>query len=104
MRIVMVLRKVLIALVKSYRRLLSPYLGGGCRFEPSCSEYALAAFARFGAIRGMRLTVSRLLRCRPEFPCGADPVPDAGHYVAALKGELLLPEEHVEQTACTDGY
>lgn len=46
-----------------------------CRFVPSCSDYALEALQRFGARRGLALTVRRLVRCRPGGPFGLDPVP-----------------------------
>jgi hypothetical protein len=46
-----------------------------CRFVPSCSDYALEALERFGARRGLGLTVRRLVRCRPGGPFGLDPVP-----------------------------
>ena len=51
-------QRILIALVKGYRLLLSPWLGSGCRFEPTCSAYALEALQRHGALTGGRLTLS----------------------------------------------
>ena len=54
---------------------LSPLLGGHCRFVPSCSYYADEALERHGALTGVRLTVRRLLRCHPFHPGGIDPVP-----------------------------
>jgi hypothetical protein len=68
--------RVLILLVRSYQLLLSPWLGGNCRFEPSCSQYAVQALARFGALRGGWLAVRRLGRCHPWATPGPDPVPD----------------------------
>lgn len=66
----------LMALVAAYRLLIRPLLiGGGCRFHPSCSEYAMQALARHGAIRGGWLTIKRLVRCRPGVIGGYDPVP-----------------------------
>lgn len=58
-----------------YRCLISPLLGPRCRFYPSCSEYAIAAVRNHGIIRGLFLTVKRLLRCHPWHPGGVDPVP-----------------------------
>lgn len=58
-----------------YQRLLSPVLGGQCRFAPSCSEYARLAVLRHGAIRGAGLALGRLLRCHPFHPGGYDPPP-----------------------------
>lgn len=70
-------RALLIALVKGYRLLLKPWLGNACRFEPSCSAYALEALQRHGAAAGGALTTGRLLRCHPWCHGGIDPVPDA---------------------------
>jgi putative membrane protein insertion efficiency factor len=67
----------LVALVRGYRLLLSPWLGSGCRFEPTCSVYALGALQRHGAAAGTALTVGRLLRCHPLCAGGCDPVPDS---------------------------
>lgn len=68
-------RQALIALVRGYRLLLSPWLGSSCRFEPTCSAYALEALQRHGAARGVALTGWRLLRCHPWCQGGHDPVP-----------------------------
>jgi putative membrane protein insertion efficiency factor len=62
-------------LVHAYRMTLSPLLGPSCRFEPSCSAYALEALERHGARRGAWLSVRRLLRCHPFHAAGYDPVP-----------------------------
>ncbi len=61
--------------VHLYRWTAAPLLGGQCRFEPSCSCYALEAIARHGAARGGWLAVRRTLRCNPWHPGGNDPVP-----------------------------
>ncbi|PXW99470.1 hypothetical protein C7444_101300 [Sphaerotilus hippei] len=63
-------------LVRGYRLLLSPWLGSSCRFEPTCSAYALQALSRHGAATGSRLTLWRLARCHPWCAGGHDPVPD----------------------------
>jgi putative membrane protein insertion efficiency factor len=74
------MQTVLIQLIRLYRFLLSPWLGQHCRFEPSCSSYALTAIERYGAARGSWLAVKRLSRCHPWHAGGFDPVPDdAGH-------------------------
>ena len=73
------MRRLLIGLVKGYRLLLSPWLGSACRFEPSCSVYALGALERHGALRGSALTAWRLLRCHPWCAGGHDPVPERAH-------------------------
>lgn len=71
------MKRVLLALLAFYKRLLSPLLPPACRFHPTCSVYAAEAIRRHGAWRGLRLTVSRLARCRPGGGGGDDPVPDA---------------------------
>lgn len=70
------MQTVLIQLIRLYRLLLSPWLGQHCRFEPSCSNYALTAIRRYGAARGSWLAVKRLSRCHPWHAGGFDPVPD----------------------------
>jgi putative membrane protein insertion efficiency factor len=67
--------RALLLLVEAYRAVLSPLLGGFCRYEPSCSRYAEEALRRHGAAAGLILTVKRLLRCHPFRPGGFDPVP-----------------------------
>ncbi len=62
--------------VRAWRFGIAPLLPPMCRFEPSCSRYAEEALRRHGVLRGTRLTVGRLLRCRPGCPGGQDPVPD----------------------------
>ena len=66
---------VLRAPIWAYRMLLSPVLPCACRFEPSCSRYALDALARHGALRGSWLAVRRIARCHPWGGGGYDPVP-----------------------------
>ncbi len=67
---------LLITLVKGYRLLLSPSLGSACRFEPTCSAYALAALQQHGALAGTYLTLGRLVRCHPWCDGGIDIVAD----------------------------
>lgn len=69
------IQRLLIGLVKGYRLLLSPWLGGSCRFEPTCSIYSLQALAQHGAAAGSYLTLRRLARCQPWCEGGHDPVP-----------------------------
>lgn len=83
------MRWIFVALIVFYRKALSPYYGGGCRYDPSCSEYALESLRRHGAVSGMRLTVRRLLRCRPPFPTGFDPIPARHQIHDALAGRLV---------------
>lgn len=68
-------RQVLSLPVRAYRLLLSPWLGSACRFEPTCSRYALQALERHGALAGSYLAAGRILRCQPWCVGGCDPVP-----------------------------
>lgn len=68
-------QRLLIALVRGYRFLLKPWLGQACRFEPTCSQYALTALERHGAVVGTALSAGRLLRCHPWCAGGCDDVP-----------------------------
>ena len=68
-------RRVLAGLIRGYQLALSPLLPPSCRFTPSCSQYALEAVSRHGAIRGAWLAARRLARCHPFHPGGFDPVP-----------------------------
>ena len=74
-RLVALPRDLLLLLVRGYRLLLKPWLGNACRFEPTCSQYALDALQRHGAVVGASLTAGRLLRCHPWCDGGCDPVP-----------------------------
>ncbi len=67
----------LLALVRGYRFFLKPWLGNACRFEPTCSAYAIDALQRHGAAAGAYLTLRRILRCHPGCNGGCDPVPQA---------------------------
>jgi len=69
-------RRALIGLVKGYRLLLSPWLGNSCRFEPTCSVYAIGALQRHGALAGTYLMLHRIGRCGPWCVGGCDPVPE----------------------------
>ncbi|NIY71808.1 membrane protein insertion efficiency factor YidD [Marivivens donghaensis] len=62
--------------VRAYRVVLSPYIGHSCRFQPTCSAYAMEALEKHGGIKGTYLTVHRLLRCHPWGSSGIDNVPD----------------------------
>lgn len=72
-----VIDRLLIALLRGYKFAISPLLGPRCRFTPSCSEYAMTAIGRFGAMRGGWLALRRIGRCHPLNPGGHDPVPPA---------------------------
>jgi uncharacterized protein len=64
---------LLISLVRAYQAVLSPLLGGSCRFEPSCSAYFILAVQKYGPWRGSWMGVRRILRCHPFHPGGHDP-------------------------------
>lgn len=70
--------RMLVLVVKVYQVTISQLFTGSCRFVPSCSQYAIEALERHGAVRGMWLSVCRLLRCQPFFRGGLDQVPPIG--------------------------
>jgi len=67
--------RLLIWIVKAYQLVLSPFFGQQCRFYPTCSQYALDALHKHGAIAGSYYTVRRLSRCHPWCDGGHDPIP-----------------------------
>ncbi|MDR0671262.1 MAG: membrane protein insertion efficiency factor YidD [Oscillospiraceae bacterium] len=69
------MKRVLLVLIRFYRRSISPLRPPVCRFVPTCSEYALEAVTRYGAARGAWLALRRLLKCHPFHAGGYDPVP-----------------------------
>lgn len=77
-------QRALICLVQGYRLLFKAWLGSACRFEPTCSAYALQALAQHGAARGVWLASGRLLRCHPYCDGGCDPVPQ--HFTRPATG------------------
>ena len=62
-------------LIRFYQMAISPLFPACCRFTPTCSQYALIAFRKYGFLKGFVLTAKRILRCRPGGPHGYDPVP-----------------------------
>jgi putative membrane protein insertion efficiency factor len=70
---------VLAAAVRVYQWTIRPLIGANCRFEPSCSDYAIQALASHGAWHGSLLAGRRILRCNPWVAGGADPVPACTH-------------------------
>lgn len=67
--------KILMGMVRGYKRYISPLLPDACIYSPTCSEYALEAIGKYGAARGGWLAIRRILRCNPFHPGGFDPVP-----------------------------
>ncbi|MBV6633716.1 MAG: membrane protein insertion efficiency factor YidD [Alphaproteobacteria bacterium] len=88
--LIRVLTLPLLALVYFYRYVISPLIGPSCRFQPTCSEYALDALKLHGPVKGTWLTVKRISKCHPWGSHGYDPVPGAhsccnGHGKSAAK-------------------
>ncbi len=69
------MRNLLILLIRIYQLTLSQILPHSCRFYPSCSEYAISALKEYDVIKGLFLSIKRLLRCNPFFVGGFDPIP-----------------------------
>ncbi|KAB8198799.1 membrane protein insertion efficiency factor YidD [Marilutibacter maris] len=85
--------RLFIALLRFYKRWISPLLGPRCRFYPSCSDYAMQSIARFGTLKGSWLAARRLARCHPLNPGGFDPVPPA-------PGQDALSDTNPEPPTC----
>lgn len=68
-------QRALLALLRFYKRNLSPALPPACRFVPTCSVYAMEAIEKYGAVKGGFLALKRILKCHPFHPGGYDPVP-----------------------------
>lgn len=69
------MRFLLLAVLRGYKRFLSPLVPPACRFEPTCSMYAMNAVEKYGAARGSWMAFRRLMRCHPFHAGGFDPVP-----------------------------
>ncbi|MEO7120241.1 MAG: membrane protein insertion efficiency factor YidD [Ginsengibacter sp.] len=64
-----------VVIIRIYQLLISPWLGPSCRYTPTCSQYGLEAFKKYGPVKGLWLTVKRIARCNPWGGHGHDPVP-----------------------------
>ena len=62
--------------IKIYQSVLSPFFGKSCRFEPTCSSYSIEAINQYGVVKGIILSIKRILKCHPWGKSGDDPVPD----------------------------
>jgi putative membrane protein insertion efficiency factor len=69
------MRRIIIFIIRGYQYLVSPFMAPSCRYTPSCSNYAIEAFQRFGFLRGLVLAVRRIFSCHPWHHGGYDPVP-----------------------------
>ena len=86
-------RAAMLAAIGFYSRFLSGWLGGQCRFAPTCSHYADVAIRRHGAARGSMMAVWRVLRCNPYGRGGRDPVPPARGTFSARYDDTIRAEE-----------
>jgi len=68
------LKKILLIVIKFYRKYISPLTGPSCIYEPTCSVYAMQAIEKYGALKGGIMAVKRILRCHPYHKGGYDPV------------------------------
>ena len=69
------MKSIALALIRIYKKVLSPFLGNHCRFYPTCSSYADEAIRKYGFLKGLVLGGKRILRCHPFHPGGIDSVP-----------------------------
>lgn len=84
-------QRLLLALIRGYQFLLSPWLGGACRYWPTCSDYAREAIEAHGALRGTWLAAGRLARCHPYGAGGVDPVPERFQWRCACGARHASP-------------
>lgn len=75
MVVYLVLKSILLALLRFYQVAISAFFGNCCRFEPTCSSFAMTAIQQHGCLKGCYMTTKRLLRCHPWHAGGYDPVP-----------------------------
>jgi putative membrane protein insertion efficiency factor len=96
------MKSVCLFLIRGYQAFLGPFLGGNCRFYPSCSHYAAEAIERHGARRGTALAVHRLLRCHPFSSGGVDLVPEESE-LSARVGTAQEPTDSERVTVAAGG-
>ena len=88
------MKTILIVFIKFYRTVISPLFPDSCRFYPSCSQYAIEAIGKFGAIKGMALAMYRILRCNPFCRGGYDPVPEKFTFKRVTQEKIDEEEKH----------
>ena len=71
------MKYLLIGIVRAYQLMISPYFPPSCRYQPTCSSYAIEAISKHGSIKGGWLTIKRIARCHPWSEGGIDPVPES---------------------------
>jgi putative membrane protein insertion efficiency factor len=93
------MKELLVWLIQGYRMFISPLFLPTCRFQPTCSQYAMEAVERFGARQGSWLAIRRILRCHPFRPGGYDPVPSIAvsqESCSCKQPNLLSPNDKVK--------
>lgn len=96
------MKTLIIWVIQGYRTLISPLFPRTCRFQPTCSQYALEAVRRFGVLKGIALAVRRIVRCHPFNPGGYDPVPEVLPMVGQTDLEtLIMPTSASDDTSCS---
>ncbi len=98
------MKKIIIALIRFYRKHISPLKKPCCRFTPTCSQYAIQAVERHGAFLGSLMSVARIIRCNPYCRGGYDPVPDY-FTLKSMVGRVEIPSacEKCDYRAECDG-
>ena len=70
-----IFKSLFISIIKIYQRFISPLFPSSCKFSPTCSRYGIEAINKYGAFKGLALTIKRILRCNPFSKGGYDPIP-----------------------------
>ncbi len=95
------MRKLLLLPIRFYQYAISPLMASHCRHYPTCSQYAVEAITRHGAIKGLYLTIRRLLRCHPWAEGGYDPVPGTETTECAKTETSCVQIDHSHTTTQT---
>ena len=70
-----IFKHLFINIIKFYQKFVSPFFPSSCKFSPTCSKYGIEAINKYGALKGMAITIKRILRCNPWSKGGYDPIP-----------------------------